>query len=54
MLIITEELLKVLKDYNGAISDYTQAIEINPNDATAYNNRGVSQALIQRTPMELV
>ena len=28
------------KDYNGAISDYTQAIEINPNDATAYYNRG--------------
>ena len=33
-LIITEELLKLmLKDYNGAISDFTKAIEINPNYA---------------------
>ena len=27
-------------DYYGAISDYTKAIEINPNDGDAYYNRG--------------
>ena len=27
-------------DFNGAIEDYTKAIEIDPNDAMAYNNRG--------------
>ena len=27
-------------DYYGAISDYTKAIEINPNYAKAFNNRG--------------
>ena len=31
------------KDYYGAISDFTKAIEINPNDADAYNNRGISK-----------
>ena len=29
-----------LKDYQGAISDYTKAIEINPNYSIAYFNRG--------------
>ena len=28
------------KDYNGAIADFTKAIEINPNYAIAYYNRG--------------
>ena len=28
-----------LGDYQGAIADYTKAIEINPQDAAAYNNR---------------
>ncbi len=28
------------KDYEGAIADYTKAIELNPNDAVYYNNRG--------------
>ena len=27
-------------DYYGAISDYTKAIEVNPNDGDAYYNRG--------------
>ena len=44
VLIITEELLNsVLEDYNGAISDYTKAIEINPNYAKAYYNRGLTK-----------
>ncbi len=29
-----------LKDYQGAIDDYTEAIRIDPNNAYAYNNRG--------------
>ncbi len=29
-----------LKDFHGAIADYTKAIEINPDYANAYNNRG--------------
>ena len=32
-----------LKDYNGAISDYTKAIELDPDYADAYNNRGLSK-----------
>ena len=32
------------RDYSGAIADFTKAIELNPNDVAAYNNRGVSKA----------
>ena len=32
------------KDYNGAISDYTKAIELNPDTAVAYSNRGNSKS----------
>ena len=32
-----------LKDYYGAIADYTKAISLNPDDASAYNNRGASK-----------
>ena len=31
------------KDYEGAMSDYTKAIEINPKYADAYYNRGISK-----------
>ena len=31
------------KDYYGAISDYTKAIEINPNDELSYYNRGFAK-----------
>ena len=30
-------------DHYGAISDYTKAIEIDPNDSTAYYNRGLAK-----------
>ena len=30
-------------DYNGAISDYNKAIEINPNFAEAYYNRAITK-----------
>ena len=32
-----------VKDYEGAIADYTKAISLNPASATAYNNRGNSK-----------
>ena len=32
-----------LEDYQGAISDYTMAIEIDPQFALAYNNRGFAK-----------
>ena len=32
-----------IKDYQGAIADYSKAIEINPQDVLAYNNRGNSR-----------
>ena len=28
--------------YNSAIDDFTRAIELDPNDAKAYNNRGIA------------
>ncbi|ABM79600.1 tetratricopeptide repeat-containing S1 family peptidase [Prochlorococcus marinus] len=31
---------KKLKDYQGAIADYSKALEINPEDANTFNNRG--------------
>ncbi len=35
------------KDYTGAIADYTQAIELDPKLAPAYNNRGNAKARLQ-------
>jgi len=32
-----------IKDYRGAIADYTKAIELEPNFPNAYNNRGVTK-----------
>ena len=44
-LIIIEELLKAdLKQYFEAIKDHDKAIELDPNYAMAYNNRGVAKA----------
>ena len=33
--------------YYGAISDYTEAIRIDPNDKSNYKNRGVSKGRLQ-------
>ena len=33
----------VLQDYQGAIADYSKAIELNPNYSEAYVNRGSSK-----------
>src|SRR5689334_15031791 len=30
-------------DYQGAIADFTQALQLNPNDADTYYNRGYAQ-----------
>ena len=35
------------KDYTGAIADYTQAIELDPKLAPAYNNRGNAKARLK-------
>jgi len=31
--------------YDGAISDYTKAIELNPNLASVYYNRGIAKKM---------
>ena len=36
-----------LKDYKGAIQDYTKAIELNPNHASAYYSRGNAKVQLQ-------
>ena len=35
-----------LKDYKGAIQDYTTAIELNPSNAEAYNLRGIDKLIL--------
>ena len=35
------------EDYNGAISDYTKAIKINPKDGDAYRKRGVAKSFLE-------
>ena len=36
-----------LKDYDGAIADYTKAIELDPNDASVYYNRANSKKYLK-------
>lgn len=40
------------EDYQRAIDDYTRAIEIDPNDAYSYNNRGVAKRLFNLSPCD--
>jgi len=45
LLILTQCEIQVyfyLRDYSKSISDNTKAIEINPNNAKAFNNRGIT------------
>ena len=35
------------EDYKGAISDYTEAIKINPKDGDAYFNRGLAKQSLE-------
>ena len=37
-----------LGDKTGTIEDYNQAIELNPQDAEAYNNRGKCKKSFKR------
>lgn len=39
-------LLCVLKDYTSAVQHYTKALEVNPDFAEAYFNRGLTQILL--------
>ena len=36
----------ILEDLQGAISDYTKAVEIDPQSAIALVNRGISRELV--------
>jgi tetratricopeptide (TPR) repeat protein len=36
-----------MNDYQGAISDFSYAIELRPNDPIHYYNRGISKAKLQ-------
>ena len=38
-----------LKQYVAAISDYDKAVQLKPDAADAYYNRGVAKALLNRT-----
>ena len=38
---------KSLKDYYGAIADYTKAIELRPDDALLIYNRGVAKNYLE-------
>ena len=36
-----------MKDYPGAIEDYSKAIELDPTNALAYNNRGLIKKTLE-------
>ena len=40
---------KVKGDYDLALKDYDQAIQLNPNSASHYNNRGIIYRVSSRT-----
>ena len=35
-----------MDDYQGAIADYNKALEINPQNASNYVNRGIARELV--------
>ena len=37
-----------LQDYQGAIADYSKAIELNPNYIEAYYNRGILKFILNQ------
>jgi len=39
-----------LEDFRGAIQDFSKAIEINENDASAYLNRGIAKYNLGNKP----
>ena len=41
--------MSIQKDYRGAISDYTEAINIEPQFAEAYFNRGLAKLAVGET-----
>jgi tetratricopeptide (TPR) repeat protein len=38
---------KQMKDYQGAIADFTEAIDLEPDCAVAYSNRGATKMLLE-------
>lgn len=38
----------MLRDHQGAITDYTRAIELNPNFSYAYCGRGLSKIVLNQ------
>jgi tetratricopeptide (TPR) repeat protein len=36
-----------MQDYQGAILDYSKAIELDPKDAATYSSRGIAKSDIQ-------
>ena len=43
ILLVKKILKSNLEDYSGAIADFTKAIELKPDYAYAYNNRGIAK-----------
>ncbi len=43
----------LLRDYAGAISDFTRSIEEEPNNIAAYNNRGYTKSKLRDTTGEI-
>ena len=39
--------MPTLKNYDAALADYTRALELDPNLAQAYNNRGTTYAILK-------
>lgn len=39
-------ILTIMKDYRGAIADYNKVLEIEPNMADAYFNRGLTHVFL--------